>query len=114
MPEKQTTQSKSGKEPSVILRSIWASLVAHQLKKKKKKNLPANVGSIPRLERSPGEGNGNPLQYFCLGNPGERSLVGYSLWGCKKSTKHTQSHTQSLHSSFQISFPQENHLKVHR
>ena len=27
------------------------------------------VDSIPGLERSPGEGNGNPLQYFCLGNP---------------------------------------------
>ena len=25
-------------------------------------------GSIPGLERSPGEGNGNPLQYFCLEN----------------------------------------------
>ena len=26
-------------------------------------------GSIPALERSPGEGNGNPLQYSCLENP---------------------------------------------
>ena len=26
-------------------------------------------GSIPGLGRSPGEGNGNPLQYSCLGNP---------------------------------------------
>ena len=36
------------------------------------KNLPANAGdvsSIPGLGRSPGEGNGNPLQYSCLGNP---------------------------------------------
>ena len=34
------------------------------------KNLPANAGdtgSIPGLGRSPGEGNGNPLQYSCLG-----------------------------------------------
>ena len=39
------------------------------------KNLPANVadtGSIPGLGRSPGEGNGNPLQYSCLGNPIDR------------------------------------------
>ena len=39
------------------------------------KNLPANVGdlgSIPRSGRSPGEGNGNPLQYSCLGNPMDR------------------------------------------
>jgi len=26
-------------------------------------------GSIPGSGRSPGEGNGNPLQYSCLGNP---------------------------------------------
>ena len=29
-------------------------------------------GSIPGLGRSPGEGNGNPLQYSCLGNPMDR------------------------------------------
>ena len=28
-----------------------------------------DLGSIPRLGRSPGEGNGNPLQYFCRKNP---------------------------------------------
>ena len=36
------------------------------------KNLPANegdVGWIPGSRRSPGEGNGNPLQYYCLGHP---------------------------------------------
>ena len=36
------------------------------------KNLPANAentGSIPGWGRSPGEGNGNPLQYSCLENP---------------------------------------------
>ena len=36
------------------------------------KNLPANAGdmdSISGLGRCPGEGNGNPLQYSCLGNP---------------------------------------------
>ena len=42
------------------------------------KNSPANAGdvgdagSIPGLGRSPGEGNGNPLQYFCLRNPLDR------------------------------------------
>ena len=29
-------------------------------------------GSIPGLGRSPGEGNGNPLQYYCLENPVDR------------------------------------------
>ena len=44
------------------------------------KNLPANasardvrdMGLIPGLGRSPGEGNGNPLQYSCLENPMDR------------------------------------------
>ena len=31
-----------------------------------------DVGSISELGRSPGEGNGNPLQYSCLGNPMDR------------------------------------------
>ena len=51
------------------------------------KNPPANTGdtgSIPGSGRSPGEGNGNPLQYFCLGNPMDRGLVGYSPWGYKR------------------------------
>ena len=33
-----------------------------------------DVGSIPALERSPGEGNGNLLQYSCLGNPMDRGV----------------------------------------
>ena len=39
------------------------------------KNSPANAGdmdSIPGPGRSPGKGNGNPLQYSCLGNPMDR------------------------------------------
>ena len=31
-----------------------------------------DLGSIPGLGRSPGEGNGNPLHYSCLGNPMDR------------------------------------------
>ena len=45
-----------------------------------------DLGLIPRLGRSPGEENGNPLQYSCLENPhGQRSLAGYSPWGHKGS-----------------------------
>ena len=36
------------------------------------KNPPANAGdagSVPGSRRFPGEGNGNPLRYSCLGNP---------------------------------------------
>ena len=42
------------------------------------KNPPASagdmrdVGSVPGLGRSPGEGDGSPLQYFCLENPMDR------------------------------------------
>ena len=36
---------------------------------------------IPVSGRSPGEGNGNPLQYSCLEDPMAR---GYSSWGCKR------------------------------
>ena len=42
------------------------------------------LGSIPELGRSPGGGHGNPLQYSCLENPGQRSLAGYSPWGRKE------------------------------
>ena len=42
--------------------------------------------SIPGLRTSPGERNGDPLQYSCLGNHmDKRSLVVYSPWGCKES-----------------------------
>ena len=45
-----------------------------------------HLDSIPGLGRSPGGGHGNPLKYSCLENPlGQRSLVGYSPWGCKES-----------------------------
>ena len=53
------------------------------------KNPPANVGDpglIPGSGRSPGEGNGNPLQYSCLENPMDRGAwwAGYSPWGHKR------------------------------
>ena len=51
------------------------------------KNLPANTGDIkdagstPGLERSPGEGHGNPLQYSCLENFMDRGA--WQPWSCK-------------------------------
>ena len=51
------------------------------------KNLPANAGDtgyIPRSGRSPGGGHGNPLQYSCLDNSGQRSPAGYSPQGHKE------------------------------
>ena len=52
------------------------------------KNLPANsgdAGSIPGLGRSPGEGNGNPLQYSCLENPVNRGAWQATIHGVIKS-----------------------------
>ena len=57
------------------------------------KNLPANagdagdLGSIPGSERSPGEGNGNPLQYSCLENSTDKGAwqAIYSPRGRKES-----------------------------
>ena len=51
------------------------------------KNPPASAGDmglIPGLGRSPGEGNGNPLQSFPGKSRGQKSLVGYSPWGLKR------------------------------
>ena len=52
------------------------------------KNLPANAGDtglIPGLSRSPGEGNGNSLQYSCLGNPMDRGAWWATVHGVAKS-----------------------------
>ena len=51
------------------------------------RNLPANIGdkgSIPGLGRSPGEENGNPLQYSCLGNPMDRGPGGLQSVGSQR------------------------------
>ena len=52
------------------------------------KNPPAttgDTGSISGLERSPGVGNGNPLQGFLPEKSHrQRSLAGYNLWGRKR------------------------------
>ena len=52
------------------------------------KNPPAyarDVVSVPGSVRSSGEGNGNPLQYSCLGNPMDRGDWWATVpWGCKR------------------------------
>ena len=56
-------------------------------------------GSIPGLERSPGEGNGNPLQYSCL----ENSMDGGAWWaivhGVTKSRTELSNFTETSHCS---------------
>ena len=51
------------------------------------KNLPVNggdVGSFPGSGRSPGEGNGNPLQYYCLENSMDRGAWWAPVHGVAK------------------------------
>ena len=47
------------------------------------KHLPANagdLGSIPGPGRSPGEGNGNPLQYSCLENSMDKGVMYMTIY----------------------------------
>ena len=77
--------------PAVFLRQdttlkSWVSLVAQLVQ-----NLPANTGDtrdvdlMPGSGRSPGEGNGNPLQYSCLGNLTDRGAWRATVHGVDKS-----------------------------
>ena len=57
------------------------------------KNPPTNaedsrdLGSVPGSRRSPGEGNGNPLQYSCLENPMDRGAWRATVHGVAESDK---------------------------
>ena len=75
----------------------------------KKKKSPSNTGDardtalIPVLERSPGEGNGNPLQYSPLENPMDRGAWQAKSMGLRSQTQlraractHTHTHTLLL------------------
>ena len=67
------------------------------------KNPPANAGDaglIPGSRRSPGGGNGNPLQYFCLENSMNRRV-----WQAHKELDttdqlRTKTHTHVVHTYF--------------
>ena len=82
----------------------WASLVAQLVK-----NPPASAGdtgSIPGSERSPGEGNGNPLQYSCLGNPLDRGTWQSTGHGVAKSQRRLSDYTTNHYLDFlSLSFP---------
>ena len=56
-----------------------------------------DMGSIPGLGRSPGEGPGNPLQYSCLENPTDRGAWRAAIHGVTKSqTRLSNLHDYSL------------------
>ena len=66
------------------------------------KNLSANatgarvVSSVPGLGRSPAAGNGNPLQYSCLGNPIDRELWQAAVHQVAKESDMTELHIYSF------------------
>ena len=64
------------------------------------KNLPANagdVGLIPGLGRSPGEGNGNSFQYSCLGNSIDRGVWQVIVHGVTKGRSRLSNFTFTFH-----------------
>ena len=92
------------------LLTLGTSLVAQTVK-----NLPANAGepgSIPGSGRSPGEGNGYPLQYSCLENSmeeepsGLQSLESQRLDTMERLT-HTHTHTPQTESPHPLRTPDE-------
>ena len=54
-------------------------------------------GSVPGLGRSPGEGNGNPLQYSCLENPMDRGAWWAAVHGVAKSRTRLSDFTFPFH-----------------
>ena len=62
-------------------------------------------GLIPGSGRSPGEGNGNPLQYSYLEKPTGRGVFGYNPQGCKELDM-----TEQLH-YYCVSGPQDKQFK---
>ena len=91
-----------------------ASLVAQTVKnlpakKKKKKESACNegdLGSIPGSGRSPGEGNGNPLQYSCLENPMDREAWWATIHGVTKSRTRLSNFTLYTHILFHYDLAQ--------
>ena len=56
-----------------------------------------NLGSIPGSGRSPGEGNGNPLQYSCPENPMDGGALWATVHGVAKSRTQLSDFTSVLH-----------------
>ena len=61
---------------------------------------PRDTGLIPGLGKSPGVGNGNPLQYSCLENPMDRGAWQATVHGAVKSQTHLSAHTQAYMATF--------------
>ena len=82
------------------------------------KNLPANagsaglVGSIPGSGRSPGKGNGTPLQYSCLENPMDRGALQATVHRVTKSQTQLSDFTHFTHSMTASQMPLDNESMI--
>ena len=86
---------RRGQQRMRYLDSITDSIIIVPIAQRVKR-LPTMRES--QVGKSPGEGNGNPLQYPCLEKShGPRSLVGYSPWGRKELDMTERLHFTSLH-----------------
>ena len=63
-----------------------------------------DLGSIPGSARSPGEGNGNPLQYYCLENPMDRGAWWATVHGVTKSQTRLSDFTSVIQWKFKPRF----------
>ena len=90
-----STTASAGPVREALLPSL-SSLVAQT---KESTCNAGDLGLIPGSGRSPGEGNGNPLQYSCLVNPMDRGATGYSGTGYWRATVHAIAKSQTQHSN---------------
>ena len=82
-------------KPLLPKHTLWVDL-AHRASDKESADNAADtrdVGSTPGSGRSAGEGNGNPLQYSCLGNPMDRVAWRAIVQGSMKSRTRLSTHT---------------------
>ena len=78
------------------LKDTWASLVA-QLVKESACNAGDLLCSIPGLGRSPGESDGTPFQYSCLGNPMDRAAWKAAVHGVAEGWTRLSDFTFTFH-----------------
>ena len=81
------TDSQSTRNSAQIIQEINVRYEGFLTAQWKRIHLPMPKMRVPSLgqEDSPGEGNGIPLQYSCLGNPMDRGAWwAYSPWGCTR------------------------------
>ena len=98
------TTEPSGKSQRMLFLSLWNHGISSFPGGSEGKASAYNVGdpsSTSGSGRSPGEGNGNPLQFPGKFH-GQRSLVVYSLWGHKESDTTERLHFLSLSKSVQM------------